>query len=176
MNHLDEHGVPTLRASIPISLFGFGMLLNLAGMIPLILDQVRTALGGAWVERDTAARADRVGAGVGAALTAALFVAFAVTAVYYFRRRRAARALVIATLAAAIVINLIELIVLLKLGPQNSNYVAKVVGPTAPVILVCTLWLLYFGVSKQVRRTFVYPLHGSEATRAIEGTRASSLE
>ncbi len=140
------------------------MLLNLAGMIPLILDQVRTALGGAWVEMDTAARADRVAAGIGAALTAALFVAFAVTAVYYFRRRRAARALVNATLAAAIVINLIELIVLLKVGPKNSKYVAEVVGPTVPVILVCALWLLYFGVSKQVRRTFVYPLPDADST------------
>jgi hypothetical protein len=157
MEKVDAAGIPTLRASLPISLFGFGILLNLAfGAIGLARDAqatLRNVIGS-----HAPATPWRIYFGSIFAMKTLLIVGFACAAYLYFRRRRVTRPVLIVVLASAIILAVVDVVWHVQLDPGDAKSLALGIADALPPSIVSAAWLAYFVVSKQVGKTFVYPL------------------
>jgi len=158
MPHRDANGLPTIRSSIPMSLFGFGLAMGLVVRPVGVIGYLGTAIRGV-DETGEAWPADwRLMIGMIGGLHALLLIVFIAVAYFYFKRRSIARWLIIIASVAAMVVEAGEATWRLALGNGDAEYTAELVAPLVPFCLVGTAWTLYFLLSKRVRETLVYPL------------------
>jgi hypothetical protein len=158
MQHRDEFGVPTIRSSIAMSLFGFGLALGVV-LRPLgVFSYIKAAVRGVDETGETLPAAWQF---MYQALVAPLViesVLFIVTAWFYFNRRKVARPLVIVAILVAIANTIVETAWSVVLAEGDAEYIARTVGPAVPACLVALAWVIYFLRSQRVRATLVYPI------------------
>jgi Protein of unknown function (DUF2569) len=158
MLSFDENGVPTIRRSLPMALFGLALILQLA-MLPLGIQQtLYAAVGGVDDWGDALPYDWRLTYGAVGGMQLVLFVLWTFTAFSYFKRKRSARRLVIITMISTVAVNISIAACLLSLPGNDDEYIATTISSTIRVCLVAAAWLTYFLVSKRVRETLVYPL------------------
>jgi len=162
MQHRDANGILMIRGSVPMSLFGFGLVLSLAAGPLVIVSYVSTAIRGVY-EGEKLPANWRLMLGVVGGLYALRVLAGIAVAYYFFKRRSIARWLIVGLLTAVIILEVGEAAWRLALGNDDAEYVAEVVSPVVPFCLVATAWMIYFLRSKRVRETLAYPL-GKEPT------------
>ncbi|HEX6960676.1 MAG TPA: DUF2569 family protein [Lacipirellula sp.] len=159
MQSFDENGVPTIRRSIPMVLFGWALLVNLFYLFPRMLAQYAS-----WVYYGV----DESGADVGpqwrqmsvviGGLWFTQYIVVAVTAYAFFNRRRAARRLVPAMLIASMAISVLDAAWCISLAAGDQGFIATTILSTAAPALFTVAWTMYFLLSKRFRETMVYPL------------------
>jgi hypothetical protein len=166
MQHRDAEGIPTIRASIPLVLVGFGLVLALA-IVPIsVASDLLMVARGVDEAGDTLPPEWRRLIGTIGVLDLMQLLLLAATAYLFFGRRRIAPRMFIATIAAGIAVNVIDAAWRVSLAQGDAEYIAEVVAPLAPRIPFHVAWMVYFIVSKRVKETFVYPLRESEAAFA----------
>jgi asparagine N-glycosylation enzyme membrane subunit Stt3 len=166
MEHRDANGIPTIRRSIPLVLFGFGLVFT------LVIAPIGVASGLLLVFRGVDEGGDaippewrRLFSTIGV-LQLLLLMLLAATAYLFFRRRRIAPRMIIAIIVAGIAVCVIDAAWRVSLAQGDAEYIAEAVAPLVPRFFIQLAWLLYFLLSKRVKETFVYPLLESEATVA----------
>jgi hypothetical protein len=158
MQRFDEKGVPTIRASIPMSLFGLGLFVALLFRPFGVASYIIAAIRGV-DETGEAFPADwRLMVAVVGGLLILETALLMVTAWFYFQRHRVARPLVVIALVVVIATTVIEVAWSVALAEGDAEFIAQVVAPAVPACFFGVLWILYFLLSKQVRATLVYPL------------------
>ena len=159
MQCVDENGIPTIRRSIAMVLFGWVLLVNLFYLLPLTIWQSASwAYLGVDESGQTLASEWRQFFGVYSALRAALYLLFGAASFAFFNRRQSARKLIPIALLSMLGVSLLEAAWCLSLAEGDEGFIAETILATAASTLVAGAWTIYFLISKRVRETLVYPL------------------
>ena len=166
MQRRDANGISTIQGSIPLILFGFGLVLTLAIAPVGVASELLLAARGVDEAGDSLPPEWRRMLGIVGVLDLMLLVLLVATAYQFFRRRRIAPRMIIATILAGIAAGVVDAVWRISFAQGDAEYIVEVVAPLVPRIPFQVAWIVYFIVSKRVKETFVYPLSESEAAFA----------
>lgn len=166
MQQRDANGIPIIRDSVALILLGFFLVLAMVIAPFHIASGLLMVARGVDEAGDTLPPEWRRLVGTIGVLDLMQLMLLAAAVYLFFGRRRIAPRMIIATIAARIAVDVMDAAWRVSLAQGDSEYIAEVVAPLAPRLVIQIASIAYFIVSKRVKETFVYPMGESEATAA----------